>query len=233
MKKEAIKLDDWQRILLGETPGEFMLEVLVRTVIIFVIFVVVVRLLGKRMNGQLTGTELAVMLTLGALIAPAMQLPDKGILLGTVTLLCILVFQRGLTRWGGANSRVERLTQGIETALIKDGILQLDKMAAGRISHQQLFAVLRAEQVYNLKKVTRLYLEACGLFSLYQAEANEPGLSLLPRQRPELQHADWQGIQEPAPGVMACQHCGNTLPASEITGACPVCTSTQWTQAVH
>lgn len=147
-----------------------MLKVLLRTVVIFVIFVGVVRLPGKRMNGQLTGTELAVMLTLGALLALVMQLPDEGILLGTVTLVCILAFQRGLTRWGVADSRVERLTQGVETALIKDGILQLDTMAAGRISHQQLFAVLRAEQVYNLKKVKRLYVEACGLFSIYQNE---------------------------------------------------------------
>lgn len=232
MKKEEIHLGDWQRILLGEAPAEFMLEVLIRSIIIFLIFAVIARMLGKRMNGQLTQTELAVMLMLGGLIAPAMQQPDRGILISVLALVCILFLQRSLTKWGFKSHRVEEITQGVESALVKDGVLQLDEMKSGRVSHQQIYAVLRAENVYNLKKVDRLYFEGCGLFSIYTNEDSEPGLSVLPPRNGEVAKADWRGIVKPARGLLACQNCGNTILQRQTGSACPVCQATEWTQAV-
>lgn len=82
MKSEQIPIEDWQRILFGNNPPEFMLEVFIRSVIILFTFLVTARLLGKRMNGQLTLTEMAVMVSLGVVISPIMQLPDRGIFRG-------------------------------------------------------------------------------------------------------------------------------------------------------
>ena len=98
MKKEEIKPWDWQRIFLGEAPAEFLLEVLIRTIVIYLVLLVVLRLLGKRMDGQLTLTEMAVMITLGAIVSVPMQIPDRGILMGVVALVCALIFQRGWNR---------------------------------------------------------------------------------------------------------------------------------------
>ena len=48
MNKEDIKLSDWGRIFLGDVPPEFIIEVIVRMIFIYVILVVSLRLLGKR-----------------------------------------------------------------------------------------------------------------------------------------------------------------------------------------
>jgi uncharacterized membrane protein YcaP (DUF421 family) len=233
MKKEEIHLSDWERILFGAAPGEFMLEVLIRSIGIYLVFTVIAQLLGKRMNGQLTQIELAVMLTLGAIIAPAMQLPDRGVLVGVLGLVCVLVFQRGITFLGFKNSRVEKITQGVETALVKDGVLQLEEMAAGRISKQQIYAVLRAENIYNLKKVERLYLEACGLFSIYTSDDDKPGLSVLPTLPDEQQDTELHKVQEPAgDDVVACQQCGNTVSVEKAADVCPICHEKKWVEAV-
>ncbi|MDQ4139865.1 MAG: hypothetical protein M3142_05015, partial [Bacteroidota bacterium] len=96
MKKEEIFLGDWQRILLGNAPWEFMLEVFIRTAIVYVALLITWRLLGKRMSAQLTITELAVMITLGGIASVPMQLPDRGILLGFLGLAIAILFQRGL-----------------------------------------------------------------------------------------------------------------------------------------
>ncbi|KAB7732538.1 DUF421 domain-containing protein [Rudanella paleaurantiibacter] len=233
MKKEEIHLADWQRILLGEAPAEFMLEVLLRSVLIVLFFSVIARLLGKRMNGQVSPTELAVMLSLGAVIAPAMQLPDRGVLMGVLALTAVLAFQRGITWLGFKNSSFEEVSQGVETVLVKNGILQLDQMAECRISRQQLFAVLRAANVYNLSGVERVYMEACGLFSIYPTDQPLPGLSTLPLHSDALKEAILTGIQEPVAGVSACNHCGNTVPQQQATHACPVCGDTDWTGAIR
>lgn len=119
MKPEQIHLEDWQRILIGNNAPGFLIEVFFRSILILIAFLVIVRLLGKRMNGQLTLTEMAVMLTLGAIVSPIMQLPNRGILLGLVILICALTFQRGLTWLDFKNQRVEEITQGKESLLIE------------------------------------------------------------------------------------------------------------------
>jgi uncharacterized membrane protein YcaP (DUF421 family) len=96
MKKEEIIPFDWHRFLFGQAPAEFLLEVFIRTSIIYIVLLIIVRLLGKRMSGQLSISELSVMVTLGAIVAPAMQIPQMGVLQGAMILVCALAFQRGL-----------------------------------------------------------------------------------------------------------------------------------------
>jgi uncharacterized membrane protein YcaP (DUF421 family) len=89
---------------------------------------------GKRMSGQLTIMEMAVMLALGAIVAVAMQVPDCGILLSVTVLLCTITFQRGFAWLGFKNANAEKLIQGDLSVLVKDGVLQLAEMQRCRIS---------------------------------------------------------------------------------------------------
>lgn len=164
----------------------FLIEVFIRTVLLYILLLIIIRLLGKRMTGQLTLTELAVMLTLGAIVAAPMQLPDRGIMQGVLLLFCILFLQQWLTGWGVKNPKIERLTQGNLTILVKDGVMQLEQMDSSRIPREQLFAEIRSKGVYQLGTIDRLYLEACGLFSLYKAQKARPGLSVLPTTDPAI-----------------------------------------------
>lgn len=98
MDKDQIHLSDIYRILFGEAPVQFLLEVLIRTIIIYCILLVVIRLLGKRMSGQLTSIEMAVMLTLGAIVSVPMQDPARGLLQGVLLLALVLIFQKSFFR---------------------------------------------------------------------------------------------------------------------------------------
>lgn len=227
MNKEDIRIDDWHRILIGEAPNDFMWEVLFRSIIIYFLMLVVVRLLGKRMSGQLTLTEMSVMLTMGAIISPSLQAPDRGILLGVLAMICTLSFQRGTTWLAFRNKGFEHATQSETTMLVKDGVLQLGNLADTRVSRQQIFAQLRGQSIYKLSQVKRLYLEAQGDFSLYEAEAETPGLSTLPPD-----DADIHTIQPCADQTMACISCGNTVKADQQQVPCPVCKKQDWTTAV-
>ena len=64
MKPEEIKLEDWQRILFGNITPLFLAEVFIRTLIMYLVLLTVVRWLGKRMSGQLTIIEMTMMITL-------------------------------------------------------------------------------------------------------------------------------------------------------------------------
>ncbi|QJD79503.1 DUF421 domain-containing protein [Spirosoma rhododendri] len=225
MQQEKIFLYDWKRILFGTTPPEFILEVFGRTLIIYLILLVAIRIFGKRLSGQLTITEMSIMLTMGAILAPAMQLADRGLLAGVVALLCALAFQRGINYWGLKNSKAEALIQGKEVALIEDGIMNLKNLRSSRVSRPQLLSALRSENIYTTGSIYRVYLEACGTFSIYTHQTNKSGLSTLMDSDAEI-----HSIQELDPHSVACQRCGNTVQSHPKPGNCPICDANQWSR---
>ena len=227
MKKEDIHWDDWHRILIGTAPTTFLIEVLIRSVLLFLFLLVVLRLMGKRMGGMLTISELAVMLTLGAIICVPMQIPDKGVLQGFLALICALAFQRWFNLIGVKLNWAEKMIQGMETIIVEDGAINIKNLHKSNISHQQLYAVLRSQSINNLGAVERIYLEASGLFSVYPFSEPRPGLSLFPDGDAEVHQ-----IQQ-ASGQLACMHCGFIKQTGEIEKYCYHCNSEKFTAATN
>lgn len=224
MKKEEIIPFDLKRMLLGQAPPEFLLEVLIRTLIVYLVAIIIVRLLGKRMNGQISIIEMSVMVLMGAILSLPMQSPDRGIVQGIVALLTVLFLLRGINKLAFRRPRLEKLIHGEAVVLIKDGILQLEQLKATIISKQQLFGVLRSQQVTNLSQVKRLYLEAYGDFSVYRNEEPMPGLSILPPNDKDLN----ENLTDS--GKQACTNCGTV---QEVRGACSNCGQQKWTAAIQ
>lgn len=224
MKKEEIIPFDLKRMLLGQAPPEFLLEVLIRTLIVYLVAIIIVRLLGKRMNGQISIIEMSVMVLMGAILSLPMQSPDRGIVQGIVALLTVLFLLRGINKLAFRRPRLEKLIHGEAVVLIKDGILQLDQLKATTISKQQLFGVLRSQQITNLSQVKRLYLEAYGDFSIYHNEKPAPGLSILPPNDKDLN----ENLTDS--GKQACTNCGTV---QEVQGPCSNCGQQKWTAAIQ
>jgi len=222
MKKEEIHLNDIHRILFGAAPPEFLIEVFVRTVIMYIALVIIVRLLGKRTNAQLTITERAVFITLGAIVAMPMQGPPTGILVGIVILISIMFFQRSLTRTFFFSRKWEELMQGRMRVLVTDSVLNVEELQNLKISRQQLFERLRNEDVRQLGQVARVYIEACGNFTIYENEPVQPGLSVMP--------VDMDDVIDRDPTTLVCLQCGKKK--KDDTGAtCTNCESKNWVEA--
>ncbi|UOR06074.1 DUF421 domain-containing protein [Hymenobacter aerilatus] len=227
MEKEQIKLSDWQRLLFGDAPVEFTLEVVGRTLFTYVVLLLILRWLGKRMHAQLTVTEMAVMVTLGGIVSVAMQVPDRGLLPSVLVLLGCLLLQRGSNWLAFKSRRAEVVLQGDVVALVKDGVLQLPTLQHYRISREELFAQLRASEVWQLGEVARAYLEANGTFSVFTHDEPVPGLSLLPEADAALR------ATSDATQRQACARCGTlSQPTDHTGGHCRNCQSTHWEAAV-
>lgn len=222
MKKEDIKLDDIQRILIGEAPFHFALEVLLRTLIVYIGLIFILKLLGKRMTGQLTITEMAVMIMLGAIVSLPMQSPDRGILQGLLILLLTTALMRGFNYLCFKSKRAELLIQGRVNILVRDGVLDLETLKRLNISKQQLFAVLRNKKITQLGCVSRVYLEACGLFSIYEQQP-KPGLPIFPPKDSGL-----AGMMLDKCDAEVCSNCGTIAQATEV---CNVCKNSVFTEA--
>lgn len=228
MKKENIQLGDWERLFFGNTPIEFMVEVFLRTIFIYLLLLLILRLLGKRMTSQASILELAVMVTLGAIIALPMQDPQTGLLPGVVILFCVLGFHR-FSNWVSFKStRTEKLVQGKMSMLVKNGVLDVKQMRKAALSHEQLYTQLREKDIRHLGQVQRVYLEACGLFSVFQFEEAKPGLSIIPAKDEKLALTPAKSEK-----FCACKNCGKIeerKPAG--LNACKNCGENDWKPAI-
>jgi uncharacterized membrane protein YcaP (DUF421 family) len=221
------RLTDWQRLLVGNAPFPFLFEVLARLLLVYAVLAVVMRLLGKRMSGQLSNAELAVMLLLGAIVGAPLTIPQRGIVPGVLLLALLLAFHRGLNRLGAHSRKVDSLSQGKATLLLKEGRLLSSELASAGISNEQFFSGLRAKQVTHLGELKRVYFEAHGAYSLIRAEPPKPGLTVQPASDLPLQQS-----LPVAPGLFACSRCGNVVDAAEKCGRCAHCDGDDWSAAV-
>ena len=118
-----MSLRTWQRILIGQAPFGFALEVLLRTAVVYLVLVAAVRVLGKRMSGQVTNLELGVMLTLGAIVSVPMQSAETGIVPGLVLLCWVVLMQRSSSSLEASSLSAARILIGKDSLLVRDGVL--------------------------------------------------------------------------------------------------------------
>jgi uncharacterized membrane protein YcaP (DUF421 family) len=167
------------------------------------------------------------MVTLGAIVSPAMQIPQLGVLMGIMILVCALIFQRGLNVAEFKSSKFEKISQGEVGLAVKDGIIQLEEMKRVKVSRQQLFSALRGQNVYNLGDVGRVYMEACGIFSVYRKDEPSPGLAIFPPTDDSINGYSQQVLED----SRVCATCGNVTEDTDETHKCQNCQSNTWINA--
>src|SRR5688500_6191749 len=124
--KQDTDITDLSRILFGEVPGEFFIEIIIRLVIMYIIALVTLRLMGKRMAAQLCRNELADLVSISAAIGVSIQAPDRGLLPSVVIAIVIVLVGRFISRLASKRRRFEELSQGQLSVLVKDSVLHLE-----------------------------------------------------------------------------------------------------------
>jgi len=220
---DPFQVPTWKRLIIGTAPFGFALELLLRAIVVYLFLTLAVRLLGKRMSGQVTNLELGVMMTLGAIVAVPVELPARGIVTGLVLLAVIVGLQRGLGEIETRSARVAAALVGRTSPLVRDGVLVPAELARARISQQQLLSVLREQHVRHLGEVERVYLESYGMFSVLRRAAPRPGLSVLPPEAELSQRAEAHAE------ARVCGYCGLAPEPPPADGTrCENCGHTRW-----
>jgi len=220
-----------ERMLIGDTPWVFLLEVMGRTAIVYVLLLVCMRFMGKRVPAQLGAGELAVVLMLGAAIGAPIQVPLQGILPGVIVLAGTMGLQRGLAHLRARRCAASPGTPGRSAddpvMVVHEGRLLLPPMARCRITHAMLASELRAVGVQQLGELRRVYFEANGRLSLIRYRQARPGLSLMPQEHGEVSAPPKVGTAQ------ACWYCGYVRQTDAGPGACTHCGVDRWEAAVQ
>jgi uncharacterized membrane protein YcaP (DUF421 family) len=228
MQPEQIQPFELKRLLIGQAPALFLVEVAVRAVVTYLILLVAARAMGKRVAGQMSVLELTIVVTLGAAIGVPLETPERGLLAALVVLAIAVGYQRIVGLATFKSRRAVGVLEGRPATLVRDGAIELDAMKHTPISRERLFALLRNQEVLQLGQIKRAYLEAGGQLSIYRDDEPRAGLCLLPGT-----DRDAYEDQFPDRDKCACRGCGNVVDGDHAHGPCPVCRDEQWAPAVR
>lgn len=145
-----------------------------RTIILYLTMIVVIRLMGKRQIGQMEPSEFVVSMMVANLATIPME--DDGIALfaGLVPILTILGAELVLSYLNLKNSKIRKLLCGKPVILIENGNILQQNLKKVRISLDELTGHLREKDVLDIRSVQYAILETNGNLSVFPYPKEKP-----------------------------------------------------------
>ena len=211
--EEGFKVFDWHRIFLGDQPLSFLLEIVFRTVFMYLYTITLLRLLGKRGMGQLSSLELAIIICFGSAVGDPMIGKDVPIVYGLVAITSIAFLQIGIERLINRNKKLEVFMEGKADLIVNKGLIITDALEFNNLSHADLFRILRSKDVKHLGEVDKAFFETSGQITVWLQDQDKitPGLSLMPEEELPLGALLRSPLHTQHKGSYSCTHCGHTL----------------------
>ena len=142
-----------------------LLQIVLRTAIIYAVVLIGVRLSGKREVGQMTPFDLTLLLLLSNSVQNAMTGPDTSLLGGAVAACTLLVLNYAVAQLSGSNRRFRRVVEGEPSLLIHDGKIIDAHLVKERVSMDELLRALREHGIATCQDVALAVLEVDGSIS--------------------------------------------------------------------
>jgi len=219
---------NWEKILLNDLDGQYALEIVFRTAVMFTVILVILRLSGKRGVRQLSIFELAIILGLGSAAGDSMFYKDVGILPTIIVCFTAIGLYRLITWLTTKNERFEKALEGRPIYIVEEGIMTIKGDSKDSLSKYEFFAELREKGVEHLGQVKAAILETEGSISVFffPDEEVKPGLPILPNEY----NRNTDTIAEE--GRYACIFCGTLRQLGTGRHRCSRCGHHEWVKAV-
>ena len=154
--------------------GHVLVEIALRTGVIYLLILIGVRLSGKREVGQMTPFDLTLLLLLSNSVQNAMTGPDTSLAGGAIAASTLLVLNYFIGRVSGTNRRFRRLIQGQPSLLVHDGQVIESHMEREHVSMDELHRALREHGINSCDQVALAVLEVDGSISCLKYDEIKP-----------------------------------------------------------
>ena len=151
-----------------------MIHSYLRTVILYLVLILVIRLMGKRQIGQMEASEFVVTMLVANLAAIPMQ--DSGIPLytGLVPILTVLGMELLLSYLILKSVVIRKFLCGKPVILIDNGRILQDNLRRTRVTLDELTGHLREKDVLDIRTVQYAILETDGNLSVFPYPKERP-----------------------------------------------------------
>lgn len=145
----------------------------IRTVILYLLLMIAMRLMGKRQLGELQPSELVVTLLLSDLAAVPMQENGLPLLNGVMPILVLVSLELLLSGAMLKFPSVAKLISGSPIPVIRDGVLDMAALKRLRMTVEDLEESLRQQDIFDVSQVQYAIAETNGHISAYRYSEEE------------------------------------------------------------
>ena len=143
-----------------------MTILIVRTVILYFMALVVIRLMGKRQIGQLQPFEIVITVMISDLAAMPMQDNRIPLAFSAIPMIVLVILQILSSTAQLKSEKARELLSGKPTIIIEHGRIDMDALKEERININDLLEELRLKNFYNIKEIEYAILETSGQLSI-------------------------------------------------------------------
>lgn len=156
-------------------------ELVVRTLLVYAILLIALRLFGKREVGQFTLFDLALVLLAANALQPAITGPDASIPGAVIIIVTIFVANRIVAELRGRSAFVRRLLEFQATPIGRDGAWVPDALRQEGLDDEDLEAALREHGLSSVSEMKLAMLEQDGSISIVPVDG--PSVRIRSRHR--------------------------------------------------
>ncbi len=179
-----------------------MILTYLRTIILYLLLIVVIRLMGKRQVGQMEPAEFVVTMLVANLASIPMQDSAIPLFTGVVPIVTVLGVELVLSALSLKSIRIRKWLCGKPVILIENGNILQQNLKKTRVTLDELTGHLREKDVLDIRAVQYAILETSGNLSVFPypkekpASAKEAGIQVKPQHLPVTIICDGQLLQD-------------------------------------
>jgi uncharacterized membrane protein YcaP (DUF421 family) len=164
-------ITEWNDLLVSQIP---LLEKVVRTVVVYLVIALLLRLVGKRNLAQFNTFDLVVVLLLSNVVQNAIIGPDNSLVGGLIGAVVLISIDNLVVRLTARSERVARWVDGQPTEIARDGAFDhsaLRKLALRRVEVEE---AMHRQGVSDITDVELATLDPNGSIAFSLRDSAQP-----------------------------------------------------------
>ncbi len=143
-----------------------MISTIIRTIILYIVVTIAIRLMGKRQIGDMQPNELVVTLLISEIAAIPLQDNKQPLLVGVAAISVLIFLEIVISILSMKSFLVRKMLNGKSVVIIKNGVIDQQAMRDVRMTVIDLIELLRNKDVFNISDVAFAVLEVNGSLSV-------------------------------------------------------------------
>jgi uncharacterized membrane protein YcaP (DUF421 family) len=152
-------------------------EIILRTAVVYVVVLVLLRAAGKRELGQMSPVDLVVILVIANAVQNAMTGGDNSLIGGVISATTLVGMNLAVARVGHRIPYLQHLFESETTPLMQDGKVMKRNLEKENVEMDELMMSAREHGFDDLAKVHSAYLERDGSISIIPKDTTGKSVS--------------------------------------------------------
>jgi len=155
---------------------EEYLIIIFRTIVLYLLILLLFRLMGKREIGELSLLDLVVFMMIAELAALSIDKTDDSIFRSVVPMILLMLIQIGFAVLSLKSKKFRDLVDGKPSIIINNGQIDEHAMKKQRYNYDDLLLQLREQNIRNIADVEFAILESSGKLSILEKRGNNESM---------------------------------------------------------